>query len=129
MNQNSVSTELIDASVKDQISEFKTLYPTVCEAFSTIQLEQLLLFSKKCTDYGIGNIAAGTQLKTQKDIEFALEGLWFRISDKVNRWKNIQFNNDGKTEVKGETLLDTFQDISNYAIIAQIVARGLWHEN
>ena len=55
--------------------------------------------------------------------QFALTGLWYRLSDKVNRWKNIIIT---KQQTKNEALTDTYQDITNYGIIAQLVERGMW---
>jgi hypothetical protein len=69
------------------------------------------------------NITAGTQLANEDEIGFALTGLWYRISDKVNRWKNLLIN---RRSVQNESLMDTYQDLANYGIIAQLVARGMW---
>jgi hypothetical protein len=88
-----------------------------------IMESQLELFSKKHLDYGMGNISAGTQLVNQDEIDFAMTGLWYRISDKVNRWKNMIIT---KRKPENETLIDTFQDLTNYGIIAQLVATDRW---
>lgn len=98
-------------------------YAGLLKNFRDLQLEQYLLFARKNHDYGMKNITAGSDLETEDEVKFVLTGLWFRISDKVNRWKNIMKN--GWT-VETETFLDTLQDIANYAIIAEMVARGLW---
>ncbi len=101
----------------------KQEYPTIYEGYKQIIEEQFELFSKKHLDYGMSNISAGTQLATNEEKEFALTGLWYRLSDKVNRWKNLIIT---KQMSKNEPLLDTYQDITNYGIIAQLVERGLW---
>lgn len=98
-------------------------YAGLLKNFRDLQLEQYLLFARKNHDYGMKNITAGSDLETEDEVKFVLTGLWFRISDKVNRWKNIMKN--GWT-VETEPFLDTLQDIANYAIIAEMVARGLW---
>lgn len=98
-------------------------YAGLLKNFRDLQLEQYLLFARKNHDYGMKNITAGLDLETEDEVKFVLTGLWFRISDKVNRWRNIMKN--GWT-VETETFLDTLQDIANYAIIAEMVARGLW---
>lgn len=98
-------------------------YAGLLKNFRDLQLEQYLLFARKNHDYGMKNITAGSDLETEDEVKFVLTGLWFRISDKVNRWRNIVKN--GWT-VETETFLDTLQDIANYAIIAEMVARGLW---
>lgn len=98
-------------------------YVELLSNFRGIQAEQYLLFARKNHDYGMKNVMAGTDLETEDDVKFALTGLWFRISDKINRWRNIMKN--GWT-TENENFLDTLQDITNYATIAQMVARGLW---
>lgn len=101
----------------------KKEYPNIYEAYSNVVEEQFELFAKKHLDYGMGNIAAGTSLSTDQETEFAMTGLWYRISDKINRWKNMIIS---KRKAQNETLVDTFQDIVNYGIIAQIVNDNNW---
>lgn len=101
----------------------KEEYPTIYDGYMDVMEEQLELFSKKHLDYGMHNITAGTSLHTEDEREFALAGLWYRMSDKINRWKNLIIKNRGP---QNETIIDTFQDICNYAIIAQLVERKLW---
>jgi len=48
-----------------------------------------------------------------------LTGLWFRLNDKIQRLKNLVVL--GEPDTVGEALDDTFQDLSIYGIIAQIV--------
>ena len=98
-------------------------YPTIYNAYQDIVDEQFELFAKKHLDYGMGNVSAGTQLVNQKETDFAMTGLWYRLSDKINRWKNMIITN---RKAQNETLIDTFQDLSNYGIISQIVQKGLW---
>ena len=64
-----------------------------------------------------------TSLANEEERSFALTGLWYRMSDKINRWKNLIINNRG---VNNEPLSDTFQDICNYAIICQLVEKDQW---
>ena len=101
----------------------KKEYPHIHAGYMAIMEEQLELFSRKHLDYGMHNITAGTSLATEDEREFALTGLWYRISDKINRWKNLIISS---RVPNNETIVDTFQDICNYAIIAQLVERGLW---
>ena len=98
-------------------------YPTIHDAYEQIIYEQFDLFAKKHLDYGMHNVSAGTNLETVDEMEFAMTGLWYRLSDKVNRWKNMIISG---RKAQNETLLDTFQDITNYGIIAQLVSKGLW---
>jgi hypothetical protein len=101
----------------------KEEYPTIYAGYMDIMEEQLELFSKKHIDYGMGNISAGTGLDTEDERSFALTGLWYRISDKVNRWKNMIIT---KRDPQNESLIDSFQDLTNYGIIAQLVATDRW---
>ena len=101
----------------------KEEYPTIYAGYMAVMEEQLELFSKKHLDYGMHNITAGTSLANEEERSFALTGLWYRMSDKINRWKNLIINNRG---VNNEPLSDTFQDICNYAIICQLVEKGQW---
>jgi len=52
-------------------------------------------------------------------------GIWFRINDKVERIKTILMRGDNGS-LKGEGLVDSYSDISNYGVMAQVVARGKW---
>lgn len=101
-------------------------YPTIYRGYQEILDEQFELFAKKHLDYGMHNISAGTNLDSNDEVEFAMTGLYYRMSDKINRWKNLIIS---KRNPKNETLIDTFQDITNYGIIAQLVSRGFWKNN
>ena len=109
--------------MKSAVEQLEKEYPTIAAGYRMIQQEQFELFSRKHLDYGMSNISAGTQLSNNDEKQFALTGLWYRISDKVNRWKNIIIT---KQQTKNEALTDTYQDLVNYGIIAQLVERGLW---
>lgn len=98
-------------------------YPIIYEGYKEILDQQFELFAKKHLDYGMQNIAGGTNLETEGELNFAMTGLFYRLSDKINRWKNLIIS---KREAQNETLLDTFQDITNYGIIAQLVYSGRW---
>ena len=74
----------------------------------------------------MSNISAGTSLGTSQDERgFAITGLWYRINDKINRWKNLLINTRGNYN---ESLTDTYQDIVNYGIIVQLVEKGKWRK-
>ena len=103
--------------------KLKSAYPTIYNGYMDIVEEQLELFSKKHLDYGMSNISAGTLLQTEDERAFALTGLWYRISDKINRWKNLIISS---RVPNNETIIDTFQDIVNYGIIAQLVEKNQW---
>ena len=75
----------------DVQERIKKMYPQTYAEFEKIQDEQKKLFCQKQLD-GPGNISVGTQLKTQKEREFSLQGLWFRINDKIQRLLNLFIN-------------------------------------
>ncbi len=87
--------------------------------YKKIMMEQYVMFCRKHRNYGTGNINVGTNLETDGDVKLALTGLWFRLNDKIQRLKNLVVL--GEPDTVGESLIDTFQDLSVYGIIAQIV--------
>ena len=97
----------------------ETKYPELTSEYKKIMMEQYILFCKKHRNYGCGNINVGTNLETDGDVKLALTGLWFRLNDKIQRLKNLVVL--GEPDTVGEALDDTFQDLSVYGIIAQIV--------
>jgi hypothetical protein len=99
-------------------------YPQTCEEFKTILDEMYITFCKKQRNYGPGNISVGTTLETKEDVKLSLTGLWFRINDKVQRLKQLVVL--GQPDEVGESIQDTYEDLSVYGIIAQIVQRGKW---
>ena len=101
----------------------KEEYPTIYNAYQDIVEEQFELFARKHLDYGMHNVSAGTNLENSEEVEFAMTGLWYRLSDKINRWKNMIISG---RRAQNESLIDTFQDVTNYGIIAQLVKRGMW---
>ena len=112
-------------SKADVISYMENKYPKMTSEFKKIQKEQYELFLRKQHDYGPQNIAVGTALKNDEDKRLSLMGIWFRINDKVERIKTlIMRGDDGSLENEG--LVDSYSDISNYGVMAQVVARGKW---
>tara|TARA_R100001594_G_scaffold56939_1_gene90859 strand:+ start:1202 stop:1549 length:348 start_codon:yes stop_codon:yes gene_type:complete len=107
-------------SVKEKI---KKMYPQTYAEFEKIQEEQKILFCQKQLDYGPGNISVGTQLKTQEERDFSLQGLWYRINDKVQRILNLTLY---KSNPQNESIEDSLLDIGNYSIIGLIVRREKW---
>ena len=120
-------TEL-NSSQDDSVSVIEymeTKYPKMTAEFQKIQREQYELFLHKQHDYGPQNIAVGTALVNEEDKRLSLMGIWFRINDKVERIKTILMRGDNGS-LKGEGLVDSYSDISNYGVMAQVVARGKW---
>ena len=96
-------------------------YPELTTEYKKIMMNQYILFCKKHRNYGTGNINVGTDLNTDNDVKLALTGLWFRLNDKVQRLKQLVIQNE--PDSVGESIKDTFQDLSVYGIIAQIVSQ------
>ena len=94
-------------------------YPELTQEYKKIMMEQYILFCKKHLNYGCANINVGTNLETDADVKLSLTGLWFRLNDKIQRLKNLVVM--GEPDTVGEAIDDTFQDLSIYGIIAQIV--------
>ena len=104
--------------------ELEKLYPETTMEFKRILFDQYELFCKKQLNYGPSNISVGSSLETPEEIKVSLTGLWFRMNDKINRLKQLVVMG-GKDSV-GESIQDTYQDLSVYGIIAQIVKNGKW---
>lgn len=85
------------------------------EAIEIVQREARDLMVRKNKDYGTKNIT-----------EFGEVGLVIRITDKINRLKHLVMGEQSRA-VTGETVTDTWIDISNYSIIAVMIQRG-WFE-
>lgn len=106
------------------ITEMEKKFPIMTEEFKRIQQLQYELFCAKQSNYGPDNISLGTNLEREQDRILSLQGLFFRLNDKINRYKQmIMF---GSKDAVGESLDDTFKDISVYGIIAQLVQSGKW---
>lgn len=99
-------------------------YPETTAEFKKIQKEMYETFCKKQRNYGPGNISVGTPLETPDDIKLALTGLWFRKNDKINRLKQLVVL--GQPDEVGENIQDTYEDLSIYGIISQLVQRKKW---
>jgi len=108
----------------DVVTEMEKKFPVMTAEFKRIQTGQYELFCAKQSNYGPDNISMGSSLEREEDRKLSLQGLFFRINDKVNRYKQmIMF---GSKDAVGECLDDTFKDISVYGIIAQLVQSGKW---
>lgn len=100
------------------------VYPEMTDEFKNILDEMYVTFCKKQRNYGPSNISVGTSLQTKEDVKLSLTGLWFRINDKVQRLKQLVVL--GEPDEVGESIQDTYEDLSVYGVIAQLVNRGKW---
>jgi len=99
-------------------------YPEMTTEYKKIMMNQYIIFCKKHRNYGTSNINVGTNLDTDNDVKLALTGLWFRLNDKIQRLKQLVVL--GEPDEVGESIQDTYEDLSVYGIIAQLVQRGKW---
>jgi hypothetical protein len=106
------------------VEEAEKQYPETTAEFKRIMTEQYELFCRKQSNYGPGNISVGTECRSDDDVKLSLVGLWFRLNDKINRLKQMVVI--GAKDNVGESLTDTYQDLSVYGIIAQIVQNKKW---
>ena len=106
------------------VKECEKIYPEMTQEFKSIMWDQYDLFCRKQLNYGPSNISVGTLLTTDDDVKLSLTGLFFRMNDKIQRIKQLVVL--GRQDHVGETIGDTFQDLSVYWIIAQIVQRKKW---
>jgi hypothetical protein len=80
-----------------------------------IAVENVQLLDRKQLDYGPGNIAAFGEL-----------GVLVRANDKIERLKNL--HKTGRlNDPQNESVTDSWLDLSNYGIIAQLIRKGLWN--
>jgi hypothetical protein len=108
----------------DVVVEMEKKFPIMTAEFKRIQQAQYELFCAKQSNYGPDNISMGSSLEREEDRKLSLQGLFFRLNDKINRYKQmIMF---GSKDAVGESLDDTFKDISVYGIITQLVQSGKW---
>mgnify|MGYP006057095317 CR=1 FL=1 len=115
--------EMVDT--QDVVKYMERTYPEMTGEFLKIQSEQYELFCRKQYDYGPQNIAVGTILKTKEDVKLSLLGIWFRMNDKIERLKTLLMRDDNHA-VENESVIDSFSDISNYGVMAKVVAKGKW---
>jgi hypothetical protein len=112
-------------SKKETAVEFcERNYPETCSEFKVILDEMYETFCKKQRNYGPGNISVGTSLQTEEDVKLALTGLFFRKNDKIQRIKQLVVL--GQPDEVGEAIQDTYEDLSVYGIISQLVQRNKW---
>lgn len=103
--------------------QFEQEYPNLSKNIKDILKQQYEIMSSKMLDYGLSNISQGTNLETLDEKKFSLTAVFIRMNDKMSRWKNMLLKN---TTPKNEALLDTYRDLTNYAIIAQLVEQDKW---
>ena len=108
----------------DIVERMEKEWPEMTDEFKRIMFTQYELFCKKQANHGPDNISVGSKLETVSERKISLTGLWFRMNDKIQRLKQLVVL--GKEDTVNEAIEDTFQDLSVYGIISQIVSNGKW---
>jgi hypothetical protein len=109
--------------IVNTFSEVELKYPLTVEEFRKIQHKQYETFIKKLNDYGPYNVTLGREIKDEKGILSALTVIAIRCTEKTQRLINLLFD---KTTPANEPVIDSFEDISVYGIIAQIINNNKW---
>jgi hypothetical protein len=113
-----------EKTVNPVVQEIEAKYPEMTKEFKRLMRVQYETFCKKQSNYGPDNISVGTRLDTPEDVKLSLTGIWFRSNDKIQRIKQLVVL--GGVDNVGEAVDDTYQDLSVYSIIAQVVKNGKW---
>lgn len=108
----------------DAIKKIEEDHPEMVNEFWQIVHNQYDTFCAKQLNYGKGNVMLGGDCRREEDVAAALMGLAIRITDKANRLINLTVKN--RKDAVGESVIDSFQDLSVYGIIAQIIANKKW---
>jgi hypothetical protein len=107
------------------VNRLEKEYPIIANEFQEIIVAQYELFAQKMLSYGMGNISMGSNLETKDEVKFSLTSIWIRMNDKMNRLKNLVLLGN-KNPLDNEPTMDSWIDLTNYGIIAQIVSKGKW---
>lgn len=111
----------------DIITKFEQEYPAIAENFKRLQQEQYQLFATKMLNYGLDNIAVGTDLSDESKKNLSLTGIWFRSNDKMQRLKQLVLLNKDNP-LSNESIEDSYKDLSVYSLIALLVKSDNWRK-
>jgi hypothetical protein len=108
------------------VEQLELEYPLIATEFKKILREQYELFAEKMNQYGLDNISMGTRLETPEEKKLSLTAVYIRCMDKINRLKNLVLLNKKNYLESTESIEDSYKDLVNYNIIAQLVSRDKW---
>ncbi len=111
-------------TAENTVLHIKDNFPETEHEFQKILNTMYMTFCKKQFDYGPGNIAMGTQLKSEEEVNIALLGIIVRLNDKINRLVNLSTKHNFKAQ--NEPIEDAFLDTAVYAVMALIVKNQKW---
>ena len=95
-----------------EVAEYLDLKTDIGVVALEKMLRLVLLFDKKQSDYGKGNIS-----------KFGEKGVLVRVNDKVERLCNLLWNNK---EPNFESVQDTWDDLAVYGVIGGLCHNGEW---
>jgi len=110
--------------IANHFSEVEAKYPIAVEEFRRLQQLQYSTFINKLNDYGPYNVTLGREVNSDDGKHLAMTVIAIRCSEKVQRLINLLYKKDSKP--KNEPLIDSFDDISIYGLVAQIINNGKW---
>jgi hypothetical protein len=110
--------------VNPVIKQIEEQFPETTKEYKRIMRQQYETFCLKQSNYGPDNISLGRDLAKEEDRKLSQMGLFFRMNDKIQRIKQLVVL--GANDNVGEAVDDTYQDLSVYAVIAQLVKNGKW---
>ena len=114
----------LDKSPENVVRYIRENYPETEQMFQKELNNMYMTFCRKQYDYGPGNIAMGTLLKSDKEINQSLFGIIVRMNDKINRLLNLSTKHNFKAQ--NEPIEDAFLDIAIYCVMALIVKDKKW---
>ena len=114
----------LDKSPENVVRYIRENYPETEQMFQKELNNMYMTFCRKQYDYGPGNIAMGTLLKSDKEINQSLIGIIVRMNDKINRLLNLSTKHNFKAQ--NEPIEDAFLDIAIYCVMALIVKDKKW---
>ena len=118
------TTADVEGVTENVVLHIKDNFPETEHEFQKILNTMYMTFCKKQFDYGPGNIAMGTQLRTEEEVNIALLGIIVRMNDKINRLVNLSTKHSFKAQ--NEPIEDAFLDTAIYAVMALIVKNQKW---
>jgi len=102
--------ELLTDFLLNETAQADDVSIAIIHACAKQAVDNLVVLAEKQHDYGPGNISS-----------FGEVGVLVRASDKVARLRNLM----GRV-AKNEAIGDSWLDIANYGVIAQVVRSGKW---
>ena len=114
----------LDKSPENVVRYIRENYPETEQMYQKELNNMYMTFCRKQYDYGPGNIAMGTLLKSDKEINQSLFGIIVRMNDKINRLLNLSTKHNFKAQ--NEPIEDAFLDIAIYCVMALIVKDKKW---